>query len=407
MPTYSFTARDSAGREQTGVQNADSAGSLSADLRGRGLLVMDVRELADDKLDSEWGPWSPARLLPATFFDVEFGLRQMASMLRSGITLLTALKTAADHARRPRMADIWRIIHTRVEEGSSFADALAQHPKRFPVMVIQLARTGEQSGTLDTVLERAADQLERQRTLRTTLMSALMYPVIVLIMALAVAAFMVLKVIPIMQKFLTGRGKRLPPVTQALIDVSDWFQAHGVKLGIGLVAFAILWYLLHRFPSTGVHLDRFYLRIPLIGKLFRLAGTALFARGLGLLLENGVTLIDALGTAAGLLGNRTLAARVRAVRESVLAGGSLARPLAARREFMPMLARMVAVGEESGTLGQVLEETARFHEAQLQIWVRRLSVLVEPAITVVVGGIVGFVYIAFFVALFSLSSGGR
>lgn len=411
MPIFSYTARDPAGRDQVGVLPADNPGAAAAELRARGWLVMDVRPAEDDAAGGG-GPslldrLNPARLLPTTSFDVEFGLRQIASMLRSGITLLSALKTTAEQARRPRMARVWERILERIQEGSSLADAMSEHGRRFPVLVVQLVRAGEQSGTLDTVMERAAEQLERQRNLRTTLLSALMYPTIVFVMAIAVAGFMVFKVIPVLQKFLAGRGRKLPPITQALVDVSMWLQNHGLKLLIVLAAVGVVMFILHRIPWTGIRMDALLLRIPLIGKLFRLAGTAMFARGLGLLLENGVTVIDALTTTGALLGNRSLAERVRATRESVLAGGSLARPLAGRGGFMPMLSRMVAVGEESGTLGSVLEETAKFHEAQLAAMVRLLSVLVEPVITLVVGGIVGFVYIAFFVALFSLSGGGR
>jgi type IV pilus assembly protein PilC len=233
-----------------------------------------------------------------------------------------------------------------------------------------------------------------------------MYPAIVVVMALGVAAFMVFKVIPILQKFLTGRGKKLPAITQALVDVSTWLQDHVASLGIGIGAAVVALVVLHRFPPTGRVMDGMLLRTPLLGTLFRLAGTAMFARGLGLLIENGVTLIDALSTARGLLGNRVQSARIESTRNSVIAGGALAPPLLEGRAFMPMLGRMVAVGEEAGTLGMVLAEVARFHEDQLAGWVRRLSVLVEPVITLVVGGIVGFVYIAFFVALFSLSGGG-
>jgi type IV pilus assembly protein PilC len=418
MPSFSFTARDAFGAVRTGFQSAESPAALAAELRASGLVVVDLRpEEAAAAPGAAGGPGAgagaglgdalnPARLLPATAFDVELGLRMLASMLRSGLTLLSALRTAADQARRPRMAAVWYDVRDRVEAGMSFGEALARHPRRFPDLVVQLVRAGEQSGTLAVVLERAAEQLERRRNLRTTLLSARMYPAIVVVMALGVAAFMVFKVIPILQKFLTGRGKKLPAITQALVDVSTWLQDHVASLGVGIGAAVVALVVLHRFPPTGRVMDGMLLRTPLLGTLFRLAGTAMFARGLGLLIENGVTLIDALSTARGLLGNRVQSARIESTRNSVIAGGALAPPLLEGRAFMPMLGRMVAVGEEAGTLGMVLAEVARFHEDQLAGWVRRLSVLVEPVITLVVGGIVGFVYIAFFVALFSLSGGG-
>jgi type IV pilus assembly protein PilC len=233
------------------------------------------------------------------------------------------------------------------------------------------------------------------------------YPLVVLLAAVGVAAFMVIQVIPVMQKFLAGRGRRLPALTQTLINVSEWTQKWLPWLAVGLLGGVVLLAALYRYPPTRLVMDAFLLRIPLFGKAFRIAGTALFARGLSLLLENGVTLLDALKTTAGLMSNKALGRRVEQAREAVLAGAPLSKRLAHPGEFMPMLPRMTAVGEETGTLGRVLDETARFHESQLAAWVRRMAALVEPMVVVVVGGVVGFVYIAFFVALFSLAGGGR
>lgn len=154
-------------------------------------------------------------------------------------------------------------------------------------------------------------------------------------------------------------------------------------------------------------MDRIFLRLPVVGGVLRLSGTAVLARGLGVLIESGVTLLDSLTTAERLVGNRALGARIAAARETVLRGGTLEAALGAGREFMPMLPRMIAVGESAGTLSPVLLEVARFHENQLVVVIRRMSVLIEPVVIIVVGGIVGFVYIAFFVALFSLAGGVR
>jgi len=154
-------------------------------------------------------------------------------------------------------------------------------------------------------------------------------------------------------------------------------------------------------PFGRLMVDRRLLRVPIIGKLLRLAGTATFARGLGILVQSGITLLEGLRTVEELLQNRYLAGRVTAARQAVMQGGTLAEPLSAEKAFSPLLARMVAVGESAGTIDEVLDEVARFHEAQMQSAIRQLSAIVEPAIILVVGGIVGFVYIAFFMALFA------
>jgi type IV pilus assembly protein PilC len=402
MPAFQFTARSPQGRTEAGVVNAANAAALAGELRQRGLLVLDVRP-HDDAASKVPLSWNPLSWLPPTTFDVEIGMRQMASMLRSGLTLLAALKTTAEQARRPRMARIWHDLYERIEEGSNFSDAMTVHRAIFPEYIVQLARVGEQSGALETVLSRGADHLERQRNLKMTVVNALIYPAIVVLMAFGVAGFMLISVIPKIQKFLVGRGRALPGITQALLDISNWVTTYLPHIGVGMLAATIALFMIYRWPPGRLWIDGFLLRVPIVGGVSRLAGTAVFSRGLGLLLESGVTLLEGLRTVEHLMGNRAMGLRVGRSREAVLQGGNLAGTLEGGREFTPMLSRMVAVGETTGTLDPVLAEVATFHENQLAVTVRRLSVLIEPTIIIVVGGIVGFVYIAFFVALFSLA----
>jgi len=402
MPSFRFTARDNSGRTTSGVAASGSAMSLAGELRQRGLLVLDVQPDAEASSAVSFS-LNPFDWLPPTSFDVEIGLQQLSSMLRSGLTLLSGLKTVADQARRPRMAKIWRDVYERIEEGASFSVALSAHKKYFPVYIIQLVKVGEQSGSLEIVLSRAAEHLERSRNLRMTLINALIYPSIVVLMSFGVAGFMLVSVIPKIQKFLVGRGRQLPGITQALMDLSNWVTLYMPYLIGGFVFGVIALILIYKWPPGRFSIDTILLRVPIVGGVLRLAGTAVFARGLSILLESGVTLLEGLRTVEQLVPNRAMSARVETVRNAVLSGGTLAESLAAGREFLPMLGRMAAVGEQTGTLDPVLTEVARFHEHQLAATVRRFSVLIEPAIIVIVGGIVGFVYIAFFVALFSLA----
>lgn len=301
---------------------------------------------------------------------------------------------------------MWADVADRIEQGASFATALAAHPRVFSEHVVQLVRVGESSGNLDAALRSAADHLERLRQMRLTVFNALMYPAIVALMAAGVTGFLVIGVIPKLEKYLGGRGRTLPAITQNLLDVVAWLQQWAAQLGLLAGALVAALLLIHRWPPGRLVLDRWLLRLPVIGRVLRLAGTATLARSLSVLVESGVTLLDSLRTVSRLLGNRALAARIESARASVLGGGTLAGALAGA-EFMPMLPRMVAVGESAGTLVPVLEEVAAFHEAQLVAAIRRMSLLIEPVVILVVGGIVGFVYIAFFVALFSLTGSAR
>ncbi len=409
MPEFSFQARDSGGRPQSGVLAADNPSQLAAQLRGRGWIVMEVsaaRRRAPG-IGRVLAAANPARWLSASRLDVELGLRQMATMLRNGLTLLSALRTAAEQARRAAMARVWTGVAEQIEEGSTFADALAAHGRLFPSMVVQLVRVGEESGTLDKVLKRAAAHLERSRLLRATLRASLAYPAFVLLAALGVTAFMVFGLFPKLQKFLGGQHKKLPQMAQVLMDIATWMNANGIILLLIVLAVLVLAAVLYRLPWGRSRIDRGLLRLPLIGGLLRLAGTATVARGLSILLDSGITLFMALQTVRGLLSNRAMQTRLETARGAVMEGSTLADPFIEGKEFTPMLGRMTAVGESTGTLGAVLDEVADFHEGQLAAAVRQLGVWVGPLTVIVVGVIVGFVYIAFFLTLLSVAGGVR
>jgi type IV pilus assembly protein PilC len=400
MPSFIFKARDRGGRTQQGALAADSAGAAVNRLRERGWLVLDVRAAAARSGGISLRGLVPHNWLPPRSVDVELSLRQEAVMLRSGITLLAALTMVAEQSSRARMGRIWSDVAARIQEGASLADAMSHH-SRFSSMVVQLVRVGEQTGHLEPVLTRAADALEGRRRMRFSVLTALAYPAIVLFAAIGVTAFMVLNVIPKLEKFLSAIGRKLPAVTQLLLDISRTVDACIVPVLAGALVLAVALVALYLWPPGRMRIDRWLLRVPLLGTLFRLSGTVSFASGLAVLLQSGITLLEGLRTAERLQRNRQLAAQVAAARDVIMHGGTLAVPLSAPRGFMPMLSRMVTVGESAGTLDEVLLEVAKFYESQLQGAIRSLSVIIEPLIIIVVGSIVGFVYISFFMALFA------
>lgn len=403
MAEFQYSARDARGALQQGVAAAGSAEALAVELRSQGLLILKIAPVAPPEHQPVFG-FSPLAWLPMTRFDVEVGFQQLAAMLHSGLTLLIALRTVAEQARRPRAAALWRRIAERIERGDTLSGALASEARRFPDYVVQLIRVGESSGELDVMLTRAADHLEQARNLRLMVVNAMAYPAIVVLLALGVSAFMVLRVIPRIERFLAGSGRTLPAITQTLLDVSHWLSNYLPEVGLGLLVVLAGGWILYRWPPGRLLLDAANLKIPVVGSVLRTGGTAIFARGMGILLESGVGLIESLHTAEQLVRNRALSRRVAMAREAVTRGETLAEGLSGHREFLPMLPRMVAVGEATGALGRTLNDLAGFHEGQLVTMVRRLGVVIEPVLILTVGSIVGFVYIAFFVALFSLAT---
>jgi type IV pilus assembly protein PilC len=407
MPSFAFTARDTIGRSQVGTIDDATPSAAVDQLRRRGWLVLDVRDAAGaEEGRSPLAALDPREWMRARSVDVELGLRQMAVMLRSGLTLLDALTSVAEHAERRTMGRIWRQVADEIQQGASLGDAMGRHP-RFSLLVVELVRVGSQTGQLEPVLTKAAVSLEQRRHLRTSLLTALTYPAIVLLAAIGVTGFMALNVIPKLEKFLATIGRQLPPITRLLLDITHTIQnyfPHALAATVVLGAAGVAVYL---WPPGRLVVDRLVLRIPLIGTLIRLAGTITFASNLGALLQSGIRILEGLRTVERLQRNRHLAQQVNAARDAIMHGGNLATPLSTPWAFMRMLSRMVAVGETAGTLDEVLAEVARFYEAQLQSKIRQLSVIIEPVIIVVVGGIVGFVYIAFFMALFAAGGAAR
>lgn len=407
MTTYTFLARDQRGQVQRGELEAPSPSDLVDQLRERGWLVLDLQaQEASQDLQAVFSRLNPLAMLPPKSIDVELSLQQLAVMLRGGLTLLSALGTLVEQSQKQTMKQVWREVSAEIQQGSSLADAMNQH-RCFSKLVIQLVRVGEQTGNLEQVLVRASEILSNRRQTITSLLTAAAYPAVVFVAAIGVSVFMVVSVIPKLQVFLTALGRKLPAMTQLLVDIAVWIQLYGGYLLLGIVVLLSLLAAIYSWPPGRYTLDRLQLRIPLLGNLLRLAATTMFARSVATLIRSGVTVLESLRTVEQLNRNHYLREQIVRARDSVMRGNSLAEPLKASSAFTPMLASMVAVGESTGTLDDVLDEVAEYHDARLKTAIKQFSVLVEPAVIIVVGGIVGFVYISFFVALFSATGGAR
>ncbi|MEL6109028.1 MAG: type II secretion system F family protein [Planctomycetota bacterium] len=398
MPEFSYLIRDDAGKMQRGHMEAASASALRSLLESRGERLISAKPVAKPSGAIELS--NPLHRLPPRSVAVEIALEQLAVMLESGIGLLEALKTVSDQSDSRSLQVICTQISEDIQEGDSLSEAMAKH-RCFPRIAVQLAKVGEATGNLDIVLQRAAEQMAARRENISNVRTAVSYPIFVGVAAIGVAGYLVLYVIPELEKFLSATGRRLPAITQSLLDFSVWIRVNGVTTLAIILFMLAAFVLIYKWPPGRAAIDRWVLRLPILGKVLRLAGTVTFASSLGVMLRSGITVLEALRTVEGLHGNTFLAARVASAREAVMEGGDLASPLAEKGAFMPMLSSMVAVGESTGQLDEVLERVTRFHEAQLKTAIKKLSAMIEPATIVIVGGIVGYVYLAFFVALFA------
>lgn len=400
MPVYQYAAMDAQGLEQQGVVDAEDARGAALTLRARQLFVVrlenveeqsaapaDVRELLDRH-----------RSIGAAHMALFY--RQTGMMLRSGLSLLSALHTARTTAANPRLARAVERLEADIVGGASLSAAMTRQPERFPGMTVQLIKSAEASGELDTVLNRVADDLERGMEIRSQLITAMIYPAVVSLASIGVALFLILGVIPTFAKFFAKSGRTLPPVTQSLVDLSEFMMAWGWLLGLllaaAIAAFVIVW----RRPDSRPRIDAAFLRAPVIGKLLRAAAMAQFTWSCALLLKGGVTLLETLRVTASSAGNRAIASAIGQAAEQVLTGRDLASGLR-HPVFPPLVAQLAAVGEKTGSLDAVMEEMSAYYQNLLNVYIKRMTAMVEPLLILLMGGMVGYVYYAFFQALFA------
>ncbi len=397
MTRFRYLAVDARGASVEGAIEAPSERRARERLRESGLVTRRLRA------SGRWAELS-ARLFPPRKLDLEFALRQLAFLTRSGVPILSAVRSTAAESRNRALRGALERAASRVENGEALSQALAAQ-RCFPTVVLRLIEVGETSGDLDQVLRRAAEGLERERILRAQVVGALLYPSAVLLLALGTVAYMMVSLVPKLTRFLEQLRRPMPAPTRLLIDASHFVERHALDGAIALVTVVAGFLLLAALPSGRRFLDRWALRMPLFGRILLLAHTTSFARYLSLLLKSGVRVPKALETVAPLLRNRHLSGIAERARARVVHGAELAPQLAATGGFPPLVASMVAIGERAGSLDEVLGELGEYHDARLSETIRRVLTFLEPALIVLVGSLVGFVYLSFFLAVYSVAPG--
>ncbi|MDX1914472.1 MAG: type II secretion system F family protein [Methylophilus sp.] len=407
MPKFHYTAINAAGKESKGNMQAVDAAMVNSALREQGLFVVSVNEQgvnAESGLSQEfdWDVINQYRSVPRR--DLVFFFKQLSFMLRSGLPVVQALQLSETQSSG-RLRLVIKQMIVDIENGSPLSKAMSKQQDVFPVITINLMLAGESTGALDQVANRLATHLEKKAALRSQTINAMIYPTVVVLVAIGVVIFLVWKIIPQFAKFLLGRGKKLPDSTQFLIDASDFALKYGLYMLVGAVVFIVGLVLFYHTPQGRLALDTLILRLPVIGKLLKFGAMAEFNWSLSMMLRSGLTAYDSLKICSNVIANRLISNKLFNASEQILGGRDLSSSI--RGKAIPdLVTQMTAVGEKTGTLDLVLQELGTFYEEQLQVGVKRMSAMIEPAMILVIGGIVGFVYYAFFQALFSLVGKG-
>jgi len=394
--TWTWTGVDAHGTKVQGETHAPSLRLARAELRRQGIQPQHIRR--------QRVPLSARFSRGISGKEIAIFTRQLVTMISAGIPLLQALKLIGTSIGNPHLAQTITTIARDIAHGTPIHEALARHPAGFDPLYQHLVRVGEGTGRLDAVLERIASERERREQLKGRIIKALVYPAAVLAMALLVTLVMLIYVVPQFAQTFQGMGAELPAFTQAIIASSRWMGrwwwallAGCVLTGFGLVR---AW---RNSPQLRERGDRLMLRLPMIGNMFSKLAVARFARTLATTVQAGVPLVEALTIIAAATGNRIFARATSQMVDKISVGGSLEAAMHGSRLFPPMAVQMVAIGEEAGALDTMLHKLAGFYEEEIGNAVDALSSLVEPAVMLVIGVLVGGLVIGMYLPVFNLA----
>ena len=423
MPVFEYRGLTPAGKQVKGLLEADSSRALRQQLKRSGVFLTDVlaeREAAGPRRANGTAVAQPRPSLGSrdvqlgkllrgrvTSDDVAIFTRQLSTLLHAGVTLIDALTALVDQTEKERLKRIISEVKTRVNEGSSLADGLAQHGKIFNSLYVNMVRAGEASGALDAVLARLADFTEGQAKLRQKVLGTLIYPVIMSIIGSGILALLMTVVVPKVTKIFESMKVSLPWTTRLLIFTSNvlanWWWVLFPLLAGGVVAF-IRW---KNGPKGRPTWDRFVLRAPVFGSLVRMLAISRFSRTLATLLRSGVPLLTAMDITKNVISNGVLSGVVENARDAIREGESIAGPLKRSGEFPPLVHHMIAIGERTGQLEEMLLNVADSYETQVSVRIGALTALMEPLIIVAMGVAVAFVAFSILMPILQLNTAIR
>ena len=335
--------------------------------------------------------------------DLVIFTRQFATMIDAGLPLVQCLDILSSQLDNMAFREVLTKVKVKVESGSTLADALGDHPKVFDTLYVQLVAAGEIGGILDTILNRLAQYIEKNEKLKSKVKGAMVYPSVVLVVAVGVTVVLLLFVTPTFEKMFKDFGGAMPAPTQVVIDLSKWLQHYIGYLALVIVAMVIAFRAWITWPKGRVQWDSFVIRTPIFGPLVRKVAVARFTRTLGTMLSSGVPILDALDVVAKSAGNRKVEAGVMYVRARISEGKTIVQPLSETKVFPPMVVQMIGVGEATGAMDQMLTKIADFYDDEVDVAVAALTSMIEPIMMVFLGAIVGGFLIAMYLPIFSIA----
>ena len=403
MPVYTYKAFTTAGQLKTGIADADNPREARLKLRRDGLLVTDIAEV-ESLTRKKKSAWAIRRQRKATSRELPQVTRQLATLLKSGIPLNDALKALVEQIETRQLEAVFRNVREKINQGSSFAEAIEQHPGVFPPLYVSMVRSGEAAGNADVVLERLAAFLLKQAKTRNKVMAALMYPIIMVGVGAIVVSILMAKVVPKLIMLVESRGQELPLPTQILKGASEFLRSYWYLLVLAIILVNMGIGALRRTENGRYAVDRFLLRLPVFGDLFKKQAISRFAVTLSTLLKTGVPVLDAIKIVREVVGNAVLQGVLDDLHAAILQGADISSPLKKSGIFPPAVGYMIAVGEQTGELEAVLDRLAEAYDLEVEIATEKLTAVIEPLLILLMAIVVAFIVLSIVLPMLQLGS---
>jgi len=401
MAAYEYVALDSTGRKKKGVIEGDSSRHVRQLLRDKALLPVSVDEVGETESNKSSNRFNVQRGVSAA--DLSLITRQLATLSKSGLPLDEATATVAKQTEKQRLQRILLGIRAKVLEGHTLADGMGQFPHVFNNLYRSTVAAGEQTGHLDLVLERLADYTESRQQLQNRIRMALIYPVILTIMAITIVSFLLAYVVPEVVKVFEDSGQTLPTITLIMIGASDLLRDYWLLIVGAIIAIVIMFSMLYKQPASKEKIHEGFLKLPLVGRLTRGANTARFTRTLSILVASGVPLLEALKISGQVVENLPMRHAILNAGSRVREGSNLAKSLDVSGYFPPIVVNLIASGEVSGNLDEMLERSSVNQEQELETLISTLMGILEPLLIVIMAVVVLMIVLAILLPIFNLN----
>ncbi|MDV6377229.1 type II secretion system F family protein [Sporosarcina sp. GW1-11] len=396
MPRFTYEGRD-AKSIRRGTVTATNKRDAAIKLKNQGIRVVSIVEQKETALTKEITIGSPVKRDQLIMF-----LRQFSTLLQAGVTIVDAVRILSVQVEQAAFRKILTSIQEDLRTGTPLSVAFAKHPKVFEPLILNMIGAGEVSGTVDESLDRLADHFEKAYRTRQKVISALAYPIVVGIVAIAVVIFLLWFVVPMFVEMFDSIGSQLPWLTRAVMAASEWIESYWYILILITSAIVVGYLLLRSNPKGKYTLDTIVLRLPIFGPIVQKAALAMMTRTLSSMFSSSVPILQALLMTERVIGNKVIAKVIGESRESMERGGSLTEPMLNHWAFPPLIPHMIAIGEETGSLDSMLAKVADFYEKEVEAATDRLKALIEPLMIVFLAAVVGTIVLAIMLPMFSM-----